>query len=160
MSESKMRNPEPNHEGERRIHCYVPSQEEERTMWRSLFPNEDMSPHTRYEDDMTICLVLGDKKLLLYTMDSQEYDALIVKIDGERISGATTSLFQEVNQIMQRHTNQTGERHFFDFATKDGKMIAWAEEKGRDIFHWDKIRRANENAGETQIFSKVYLPIG
>ncbi|MBP7005542.1 hypothetical protein KBB27_00240 [Patescibacteria group bacterium] len=109
---------------------------------------------------MTICLVLGDKKLLLYTMDSHEYDALIVKSDGERVLGATTRLFQEANQIMQRHTNQTGERHFFDFATKDSKMIAWAEEKGRNIFHWDKIKRANENTGEAYIFSKIYLPIG
>lgn len=158
MSESHTKNQEFDHKEKGQIHSYIPSEEEEKAMWKRLFPTEDMPPHERHAGDMTICLALGDKKLLLYTMDDQEYDVLLVKSDGERIPGATTRLFQEANQIMQQHTNQTRRLHFCDFATKDRKMIAWAESSGRAIFHWDKIQPANKNTGAVFIFSKIYRP--
>lgn len=142
---------------EQNIQRHMPTQEEEREMWKKLFPDGEFDDRVKKENDLTLCLELGDKKLLLYTMDQFEFDALLINKDEKKISGSTTKLFEEADKIMQNHANDKKHRYHFDFATKNQQMVNWAQTAGKKIFNWHAIKPANQNSS-VWIFSKKYLP--
>jgi hypothetical protein len=138
------------------IHTFVPNQNETSAMWRQLFPEADGENAGVYEgkDSLNICLALGDKQVLIYTMESNEFDTLIVSRDGVHIEGATTALCTKADEIMQEHANCTGKTYHYDFATQHPKLVKWAQGTGAAIFKWDTV----EHQGSQWIFSKKYYP--
>lgn len=139
------------------VSIHIPTKEEETEMWTKLFPNHELGDRIRGEDDLTLCLELGTKKLLLYTMGSHEFDTLIVNKEGVGQTGAVTKLFEKANEIMQDHTDKMDHAFLYDFATNNEKLIEWAKDAGNSIFHWHGIQSATPK-NTIWIFSKKYLP--
>ncbi len=78
-------------------------------------------------------------------------------VDGpERMSGATTRLYDIVRNILQRAADIVGKPFTYTFETNDEKLLAWANTAGRKIFAWDP----SKDVIEGQQVRATFTPTG
>lgn len=98
----------------------------------------------------------GRKRLLLayYPSDKLGYFMTYVtnNKNQERLKNETTFIYLAAKKIMEQIVNREKKEIKYTLSTENEKMADWANEKGDEIFHWNK-REIRKSDGRNSSFS-------
>ncbi len=138
----------------------IPTREEMRTMHRRMHGETPM-----YDTNLTAFRLLrcGSKELLFRLGFDQGQTLILAKEGGneEKLPGETTELYREVKRIIEEHVRATNRMYTYELRTENEAMLAWARNKGKEVFSWDQeiLTRAADGSEKGPVtFVKSFLP--
>jgi hypothetical protein len=90
-------------------------------------------------------LLSRDKVLDLYVLASdQAFAWTSINKRSLRIPGSTTALYEKAKNLIQEASNILQREINYTLRTQNGKMEAWAQGNGNEVFSWDTIKKESK----------------
>lgn len=138
----------------------IPTKEEIRSMYQRMYG--DVAMHDTNPEVFRL-LRCGSKEMLFKLGFDQGQTLLLAKegADEEKLPGETTELYRGVKRIIEEHVRKTNRMYTYELRTENDAMLAWARNKGKQLFAWDREIPQYAADGSVQgpvTFVKSFLP--
>ncbi|HLD31418.1 MAG TPA: hypothetical protein VJB37_00805 [Patescibacteria group bacterium] len=119
------------------------------------------APKEVTEEEYAVVLEYGGKLLEVFvSRPNGKIDTFVSNIDEPEAlphqPNETTFLYTAAQKVMKELANADQKKYVYIFRTDYPQMLAWAETKGQDIFHWQE-HRAEEMKGGTEHFLQTTI---
>ncbi|MFA6486227.1 MAG: hypothetical protein WCT40_02570 [Candidatus Magasanikbacteria bacterium] len=124
----------------------VPTLEEEKNILSKLENGKEWSNEELEKDRKGVKIFIvecGSKQLLVYLFGGYEFMTIVANNNKERAENETTIVYEKAKEIMQDESNSKGKEMIYSLVTSNEKMLAWARNRGDEIFHWQRITEPN-----------------